>query len=795
MDDNKKSKEQLISELKQLRLQIDDLRQSETKYRNLFENMAEEVHFWQVVRDETGRIKTWSLVDVNPPALETWGRSSVEEIRGKTTDEIFGPGATEHYLPVVRKIMNEGVPYSFEDYFPHLDKHFRFTSIPLGEYFITTGADITDIRKAHDVLLENKARLEAVFSAIPHVIIEFDKKLRPVRANEAALKAVGFTSLDFTRDHAVKKLKFTHLDGSAVKTENLPTSRVLRGQIVTGDLYSITNADGRKRIISAYAAPLYKDETINGVVALWHDITEWKHAEAALAAKESRYRELLETANSIIIRWNIEGVIHFINEFGLRFFGYSQEELLGQDVMTLVPKVEKTSGRHLNELARDIVLNSEHYTHFQNENIRKDGKIVWVAWTNKAILDEQGNVREILAIGNDITALKDTEKALRANKERMELLATVAERLLRAENPQLIVEELCHLVMAQIDCQFFFNYLVEVSGQGLTLNACAGIPAQTAAEIKHLDFGVAVCGCVARDSQRIIAEDIQRRDDPRTELVKSFGVKAYCCHPLMAQGRLIGTLSFGTKTRPTFFPEEVELMKSVTDQVAVAMQRLKAEKALRESEKRIRTSLGEKEVLLKEIHHRVKNNMQVISSLVSLQADQLQDAAMRAVLLDVIHRVRSMALVHEKLYQSADLAGVEFSEYVQSLLNYLWRAHGNVASKIRLFLDLEPVFLSVNEAVPCGLILNELASNALKHAFDGHEGAEVTVSLRGSTQGLVCLCMGDNGIGLPSGFDWVRARTLGLRLVQMLAGQLHATVELSKNRGTQFTITFNAAKT
>ena len=206
----------------------------------------------------------------------------------------------------------------------------------------------------------------------------------------------------------------------------------------------------------------------------------------------------------------------------------------------------------------------------------------------------------------------------------------------------------------------------------------------------------------------------------------------------------------------------------------------------KQAEERIRASLAEKEVLLKEIHHRVKNNMQVISSLVALQAERLPDAAMRAVLQDVTHRVRSMALVHEKLYQSADMARVEFAEYAQSLLNYLWRAHGTAASGVRLALDLEPVPLSVNAAVPCGLILNELVSNALKHAFRDARaarggavvGGEVAVSLRGGPEGRVCLRVRDNGTGLPAGLDWRQADSLGLRLVQMLAGQLHATVEV-----------------
>ncbi|MHB8954965.1 MAG: PAS domain S-box protein [Pirellulaceae bacterium] len=215
----------------------------------------------------------------------------------------------------------------------------------------------------------------------------------------------------------------------------------------------------------------------------------------------------------------------------------------------------------------------------------------------------------------------------------------------------------------------------------------------------------------------------------------------------------------------------------------------------KQAEERLQASLDEKEVLLKEIHHRVKNNMQVISSLVALQTERVPEPAMRAVLQDVTHRVRSMALVHEKLYQSADLARVEFAEYARSLLTYLWRAHTATSSSIRLALDLEPISISINAAVPCGLILNELASNALKHAFPGGVGGEVAVSLCNDTEGQVCLRVRDNGRGLSEGFDWRQADSLGLYLVQMLARQLHATVEVTGEGGTQFTILFGDAKT
>jgi PAS domain S-box-containing protein len=149
-----------IQDITERKVAEEALQQSEKKYRNLFTNMTEEVHFWQIVRDDKGNIKTWRLVDANPPTLKTWGRNSIEEISGRTPDEIFGPGATEHYMPVVSKIMSEGMPHSFEDYFPNLDRWFRFTSVPLGEYFITTGADITGIKKSQEALCRFNAELE-----------------------------------------------------------------------------------------------------------------------------------------------------------------------------------------------------------------------------------------------------------------------------------------------------------------------------------------------------------------------------------------------------------------------------------------------------------------------------------------------------------------------------------------------------------------------------------------------------------------------------------------------------------
>ena len=212
----------------------------------------------------------------------------------------------------------------------------------------------------------------------------------------------------------------------------------------------------------------------------------------------------------------------------------------------------------------------------------------------------------------------------------------------------------------------------------------------------------------------------------------------------------------------------------------------------KKKEETLRSSLAEKDVLLKEIHHRVKNNMQVISSLVDLQAEEVKDEAMCDVFRDVVHRVRSMAMVHEKLYQSEDFARVEFADYTRSLLGYLWRAQGTAKPGLDLEMDLHPVYLPVSEAVPCGLMLNELFTNALKHAFVGRSSGKVTVSLGSNAQRKVVLSVKDDGIGLPPEMDVEKAFSLGLRLVQILAIQLHACVVTQTDHGTTFTITFEA---
>ncbi|MEW6303882.1 MAG: histidine kinase dimerization/phosphoacceptor domain -containing protein [Verrucomicrobiota bacterium] len=213
----------------------------------------------------------------------------------------------------------------------------------------------------------------------------------------------------------------------------------------------------------------------------------------------------------------------------------------------------------------------------------------------------------------------------------------------------------------------------------------------------------------------------------------------------------------------------------------------------KESEQRLKASLQEKEVLLKEIHHRVKNNLQVISSLFNLETSFAKDQQVVSILRDHRDRVQSMALVHEQLYSSTDFAHVEFSDYLRRLAANLVRSFG--ANTIQARFEVEKVTLGVDTAIACGLIVNELISNALKHAFPNGRPGEIGVALHQNGGAAITLTVRDNGVGFPPGTDWQKSKSLGLQLVAILAEQLRATVGVTSGNGTCFDITLTETKT
>jgi two-component sensor histidine kinase/PAS domain-containing protein len=210
------------------------------------------------------------------------------------------------------------------------------------------------------------------------------------------------------------------------------------------------------------------------------------------------------------------------------------------------------------------------------------------------------------------------------------------------------------------------------------------------------------------------------------------------------------------------------------------------------AEEKIQASLLEKETMLKEIHHRVKNNLQVISSLLNMQSSYLQDEKVREMFQNSMNRVSTMAKIHTLLYQSEDLTRIDFGGFIRDLAGRLQQSYGIAESRVEIQVNASDVSLTIETSVPCGLILNELLSNTFKHAFPKGRGGEVNISMK-EERDQFTLTVQDNGIGFPAAVDFQNTKSLGLELVNLLVGQMNGTITLTVEGGTIFTITFPAA--
>jgi PAS domain S-box-containing protein len=316
--------------------------------------------------------------------------------------------------------------------------------------------------------------------------------------------------------------------------------------------------------------------------------------------------------------------------------------------------------------------------------------------------------------------------------------------------------------------------------------------------------------------KRVLAEryaqqmTISQSDTDPAELayMQKANLKTLLMLPMVFQNRVVGLVEMkDSRVERAFTDREVSLAQLLATQAASAIENARLyERAQREisermrAEEQIKASLREKEVLLKEIHHRVKNNLQVISSLLSLQSRCIEDQSVLKLFQESQNRVRSMALIHEKLYRSQDLTRINFAEYIRNLATSLLRSYRANSGPVSLKVNANDVSLSIDAAVPCGLIINELVSNSLKYAFpplpsfppDGGDerGGEIRIEIRSDRDHQVTLIVADNGVGFPKGLDFRHTESLGMQLVNTLTNQLDGTVELHSNGGTEFKITF-----
>jgi len=556
----------------------------------------------------------------------------------------------------------------------------------------------------------------------------------------------------------------------------------LRGETRRMEISAFTK-DGREIPIYYTSTPMF-DSTgkVTGIALEGMVITELKEKEEALRASEAMYRDLISRMNEGFAAIDEKGFFTFVNPRFCEMTGYDRDELIGAHVFEL-----------FDEENQDIL---KQELKVSEMGVASRYEVAWKSKSGRSIptlvsaspIFKDGVHKGSYAVITDLSVLKRTEDALRRERKAFHLIADAA--IYATDIPDLCNRVLAGLVET-LDFDFGTVRLYDENTRLLEPVAVVGLDEEDAKKIlaHTIDDPRYVAAFVARTRQPIFAPNVtghwlQQTHGPRVDDLR---IRSIFSWPIFYTGQdVIGVLQLMGHAPKDITEKERIFFETVARMFATALER-------KQTEEQIMKSLDEKDLLLKEIHHRVKNNLQVISSLLNLQSRYIEDRSYKEVFKEIQDRVRTMALIHEQLYQSRDLANVNLNEYIKRLVDSLFRSHRLDPERIALKIEGDDVLLGIDKAIPCGLIINELVTNSLKHAFPEEKGGEINIMLCSNKKDRIELVVSDNGVGFQSPLDFRNTDSLGMQLVIMLVRQIGGSIDLEKDGGTTFRISFSAS--
>jgi PAS domain S-box-containing protein len=527
-----------------------------------------------------------------------------------------------------------------------------------------------------------------------------------------------------------------------------------------------------------------------------------REREASLVAAEKRFRDLYENSPDMYMTTDANTqLILDCNQTLCERLGYARSELLGKPFHTVYhPEVDQSVPSHPAALEAARGESAE----FERVLRSKDGRRIDASLSLRAVRDSDNRIIETRAVWRDITIHKQAES------DRQFLLG-LSDVLRSSTEPTEVLLSVCTQLASYLGASRALFAEVDLARATAVIHRGYHGDLPSLAGVLPLSYFGRETTEDARRGATVVIADASR--DPRTAAIydtayRPHAMRAVLLVPLLRDGAWATTLVVASSQPRAWQDHEIALAKLAAERAWGWVEHLRVlaelrEQSVREAEQvtesrmlrarqgELARNLKEREVLLQEIHHRVKNNLQVISSLINMQVRKLEPGTSRDALEQCQTRVLAIALIHEKLYQSKDYSEVHFAEYARSLAASVFHALGVSQSDVTLELAIDDVPLGVDRAIPCGLLLNELITNALKHAFPAGRGGTVRVELARIAGGRLRLVVRDDGVGLSVGFDLQRTESLGMQLVTTLAEQLEATLEVSSAGGATFQLTFS----
>lgn len=527
-----------------------------------------------------------------------------------------------------------------------------------------------------------------------------------------------------------KHLGIFHNRKQAIHLGQIMKSLKMNGSLKAREVWH-TKKDGTAfPMLMTHVLISSKNDIYPCIAATAIDISDIKDAEKALRESEAKYRSLAENTPDIIMRFDRECRYVYLNSEAKKIMNIDPEMTIGKTHAELAHFQE---GHIIGEqMIRSVFETGEPVeTEFQHYGMNSQLIFDWRLFPEYNEIDE---IVSVMGIARDITEQRQTEKKFQTLFDQM-LSGISIHKIICDENNKPI------------------DYL-------------------------FLNVNPAFEKATGLKAEKIIGKSV-REVMPGTEQywIDNYGKVALTGEPMQFE-------NYSSELDKYF---EVISFQTAPGEFACAFQDITERKLAQE---KTLESLQEKEILLSEIHHRVKNNLQVIISLLGMQMDYIKDENVFSAVTESMNRIKSMAFIHQRLYRSTDLAHVDLKGYIKVLTDNLIQTYNVSNSDLSINLEIDDIFLKIDAAIPCGLILNEIISNSLKHAFTGRKNGKISVSLNKNDNGNLTLAVEDNGTGLDKDIDFNRQKSLGLRLVRLLVNQLRGTVEIDRSKGTKFVINF-----
>ncbi|MEG5019131.1 MULTISPECIES: PAS domain S-box protein [unclassified Microcoleus] len=774
------------------KLTEEKLQNSEAELLALFNAMTDIV----LVFDASGR-----YLKIAPTAPELLYKPA-PEVLGKTLAEIFPEAEANFALGHIRQTLASGETHRIEYRMEIGCKLFWFDASisPLElDRVMWVARDITARKHAEAALQKSEEKFRNLFDDAPIALgLASVRDFRTIKVNEAHRQMLGYS------DSELASMTFSEL----THPEDLHADVEEVKQLICG---KISRFQREKRLIKKNGELMWANLTVTLIrdregIPLYsmgaiEDISYRKRAEMEFQQLKERLQFLLGSNPAVIFTAAPMG------DFCTTYISDNVQTIVGYDPQELLADCKFWSSRIHPEDRPQFLVNFSDLSEGKNciceyRFLHQDGSYRWLRTELKLLVDSRGVPIEIIGYAADISNSKYAELARGQQFEQERLVEAIARRVRQS----LQLEEILNTTVAELqqvllaDRVLVYQLLPENGGRVI-----AEAVAEGCSQLVDKCFGEEVFP--AQSSQlylqgRICA--ISQLDDPSltpcmAQFMKQIQVRAKLVVPIIQHSQIWGLLIAHQCDRPREWQEsEINLFQQLVNQLAIAIQQsllyqqLQAELSDRkQAEANLKNSLREKEILLKEIHHRVKNNLCVVASLLELQSNTVADPQVSKMFEESQNRLYSMALIHEKLYRSTNLAQINFGEYLEDLVSNLFHSYNISNNQIQLQVLAEPISLNLETATPCGLIANELVSNTLKHAFPDGTTGTVSVECYQTGDREINLLVKDNGIGFPQNLDFRKTHSMGFQVVCTLTEQLEGTIEISREVGTSFHLKFN----